>query len=321
MGSSRNDYTRFLPQEYRESRHVENLEAVWEPVLYREMGRHLDLIKEGVRGFALVRSNIRRSLTETLLERDETAETIIQRFLNRKFPGVDDLISQISPLVSRYPSQAAPEAVMICDDDDLRSITMDVEPGPSNHRNGKQLMGPPRRPVAPLTPGTSAGQNDIGHQSSTEMPSIPEIPAPSSSDDSHGSLSFLRTQTAKRLIDAVEVDPQRSPESATKKTKSPTSPRWADLVNRSLDFQDVEGQQYIFKDVRCGLGVWLVVWCGPGQRVPFVEHPLRGKSALDHWRRKGHPCHDTEDTFAYEIEDIVREYAYRGKDPDRMLIR
>lgn len=52
---------------------------------------------------------------------------------------------------------------MICDDEDLRSITMDVEPGPSSHRKEKQPMGSPPRPVAPLTPGTSAGQNDIGH--------------------------------------------------------------------------------------------------------------------------------------------------------------
>lgn len=315
MASSSNDYAQLLPQAYLESRHVENLEAVWEPILCQEMGRHLDLIKEGVRGFTLVRSNIHRSLTETSLERDETAEMIIQQFLNRKFPGVDELISQIGPLVSQYPSQAAPEAVMVYDDDDLRSFTMDVEPGPSNHRKGKQPMGPPPRPVAPLTPGTSSGQNDIGHQSASEAPSIPEFPVSLSSDDSNGSPSFLRRQTAKRLIDAVDFDPRRSPESATKKTKSPTAPRWADLVTKSLDFQDVEGQQYIFKDVRCGLGVWLVVWCGPGQRVPFLEHPLRGKGALDHWRRKCHPCHDTEDTSAYELEDIVREYAYRGKEP------
>jgi hypothetical protein len=312
MASSSNDYTELLPPAYRESRHVETLEAVWEPILYQKLGRHLDLIKEGVKGFTLVRSNIRRSLTETLLERDETAETIIQHFLNRKFPGVDDLISQIGPLVSQYPSQVAPEAVMVCDEDDRRSFTMDVEPGSSDHRKGEQSMGPPPRPVAPLTPGISARPRDVGHQSNSEALSIPEFPGPLSSDDSHGSPSFLRTQAAKRLLDAMEVDHPRSPESATKKAR--IAPRWASLVTKSLDFQDVEGKQYIFKDIRCGDGVWLVVWCGRGQQMPFLEHPLRGKGALDHWRRKGHPCHDTGITSAYELDDIVQEFAYRGKD-------
>lgn len=317
MASSSNDDAELLPPEYMESRLVENLEAVWEPVLYQKFGRHLDLIKEGVRGFTLVRSNIRRSFTEDALERDETAETIIQQFLNRKFPGVDDLISQIGPLVSQYPSQVAPEAVMVCDDDDRRSFTMDGEPGPSNHRQGKQPMGPPPRPVAPLTSGTSERPRDVGHQSTSEPLSIPEFPEPLSSDDSHGSPSFLRAQTSKRLFDAMEVGHPRSPGSAAKKAK--TSPRWASLVTKSLDFHDVEGKQYIFKDIRCGDGLWLVVWCGPGQRMPFLEHPLRGKGALDHWRRKGHPCHNTEKTSAYELEDIVQNHAYRGKDPSEKV--
>lgn len=313
MVSSTNDYTQQLPQSYRDSRHVENLEAVWEPILYREMGNHLDLIKEGVRGFTQVRSNIRRSLTETSLERDETAEMIIQQFLNRKFPGVDDLITQIGPLLSQYPSQAAPAAVVVCDDDDRRSFTMEAEPGSSRQRQGEQLMRPPPRPAAPLTPGTAPASNDVGHQSSSEPLCIPEFQERLPPDGSHSSPSSLRTQTSKRLFDAMMIDQPRSPESSTKKAK--TAPRWANLVNKSLDFHDVEGKQYIFKDVRCGDGVWLVVWCGPGQRTPFLEHPLRGKGALDHWRQKGHPCHDTGITSAYEFDDIVQEFAYRGKRP------
>lgn len=312
MTSNSNDYTQQLPRSYRDSRHVENLEAVWEPILYREMGKHLDMIKEGVRGFTQVRSNIRRSLTETSLERDETAEMIIQQFLNRKFPGVDDLIIQIGPLLSQYPpNQAAPAAVIVCDDDDRRSFTMEAEPGSSRQRQGEQSMGPPARPAVPPTPGTATASNDVGHQSPSEPLSIPEIQETLSSGSSHGSPSFLRMQTAKRMFDAMDIDQPRSPESSTKKAK--TAPRWANLVTKSLDFNDVEGKQYIFKDVRCGDGVWLVVWCGLGQQMPFLEHPLRGKGALDHWRQKGHRCHNTEITSVYELDDIVQEFAYRGK--------
>ncbi|KAG8160253.1 hypothetical protein KVR01_009789 [Diaporthe batatas] len=309
MVSSNNDYSQRLPQSYRDSRHVENLEAVWEPILYQEMGKHLDLIKEGVKGFTQSRSNIRRSLTETSLERDETAEMIIQQFLSRKFPGLDDLITQIGPLLSQYPSQVAPAAMVACDDDDRRSFTMEAEPGSSRQCQGEQSMGPPPRPAAPMAPATATAPNDAGHQSPSEPLSIPDFQPSLSSDGDHDSPIFLRTQTAKRSFDAMEVDQPRSPESSSKKAK--IAPRWANLVTKSLDFHEVEGKQYIFKDMRCGDGIWLVVWCGPGQRMPFLEHPLRGKGALDHCRQKGHPCHDTGITSAYELEDIVQEFVYR----------
>jgi hypothetical protein len=98
-----------------ESRDIKNIKAVWDPVLHKKMGRHLDLIKEGVKGLSRSLSEIRSVMTK--FERDETAELIIQQFLD-KVPGVREVVSQIDPLVSQHRSPAAPEVVMTYEDDD-----------------------------------------------------------------------------------------------------------------------------------------------------------------------------------------------------------
>jgi hypothetical protein len=98
-----------------ESRDIKNIKAAWDPVLHKKMSRHLDLIKEGVKGLSRSLSEIRSVITK--FERDETAELVIQGFLD-KFPGVRDLISQFDQLVSQHLSQPAPEVVMACEEDD-----------------------------------------------------------------------------------------------------------------------------------------------------------------------------------------------------------
>ncbi|KAI7785332.1 hypothetical protein LA080_007617 [Diaporthe eres] len=292
-----------LPREYVESRGIEKVRGTWIPLIDEEMSRHWDLIKEGIKGFSLAHAGMLSALTR--FERDETAELIIRQFVDDRFPGALDLISQIEPLVNQYPSHVVEEAVMVCDDHDIRSVTMDVEPGPSNYHRGESSMPPPPRPAAPLTPVTPAGPKGIRHQNDHEQPPVGDV----SSDTDHGSLALL--QTAKRSLDVVEVDNPRTPESPTKKAKSTTAPHSTGKVTKSVDFWEVEGQQYIFKDNQCGPG-WFVVRCGPGQRVPFLKHPLKGNIATDHFNDDDQPCHDSR--RIYTFDDVLREYTYRVND-------
>lgn len=308
MASSSDYIIQKLPQAYAESREIEKVRRVWNPILDEEMSRHWNLIKEGIKGFSLAHAGMLSVLAR--FERDETAELIIRQFLDDRFPGALDLISQIDPLVNQYPSHVVQEAVMLCDDDDVRSFTMDIEPGPSTYRRGESSMAPPPRPAAPLTPVTPGGPKGTRHQNAHEQPPVGDAPEDASSDTAHGSLALL--QTAKRSLDVVEVDHPRTPESPSKKAKSSTAPQPAGPVTKSVDFWEVEGQQYIFKDSQCGPG-WYVVRCGPGQRAPFLSAPLRGNVAMDHFNHDNQPCHDSR--RIYTFDDVLLEYTYRGKDP------
>lgn len=104
-----------LPRAYVESRDIRNIKAAWDPVLHKEMDRHLDLIKEGVEGLSRSLSEIRGVMTK--FERDETAELIVQGFLDRS-PGLREVVTQFHPLVSQHLSQPAPEVVVACEGDD-----------------------------------------------------------------------------------------------------------------------------------------------------------------------------------------------------------
>lgn len=295
-----------LPQAYAESRDIEQIRKVWNPSLYQEMSRHWDLIKEGIKGFSLAHAGMLSLITK--FERDETAELVIRQFLDDKFPGALDLISQIDPLVNQYPSRLVQEAVMVCDDDDTRSVTMDVEPGPSTHRRGESLMGPPPRPAAPLTPVTPTGSKGTRHQGDHEEPPVGNASEPSSSDTAHGSL--VLQQAAKRSLDVGELDQPLTPESPSKKAKTSTAPQSASPVTKSVEFWEVEGQQYIFKNDQWGPG-WFMVRCGSAQRAPFLKHPLRGSMVMDHFNDDDQTCHDSG--RIYTFDDVLRECTYRGK--------
>ena len=280
------------------------------PIVHEEMSTHLDLIRQGMQGFSLARSKIRAAFTRSR-ESDETAEMVIHQFLDNMFPGAQarDLFSRMDQLVNQYHSYVAPEAVMVCDDDDVRSMTMGVEPGSSsNHHHGTSCMGPPPRPAALLTSVTLAGPKDNMQHGAYELPPVRDDPEYLSSDTSHGCLTLL--QTAERPLDVVEIDEPRTPELPSKKTKGSTAPHLDSLVTKSVDFREVEGRQLIFVDRRYGPG-WFVLRCGPGQQKPFLKHPLRGNVAMDHFASEGHTCHDTN--RIYTLEDVLIENTYRGE--------
>lgn len=310
MAFSRYSVIRMLSQSYIESRNIEKTRNMWTPAFHREMSQHLDLIKEGIKGFSRLHADIVSFLTASMGEGDERADLCIRRALDELFPArALDLVSQIDQLLEHCPSQVAPEAVMVCADDDLRSFTVDLEPGPSNHRQGESSMGPPPRPVAFLTPETPAGPRHNVDEGTHEPPPIREDRDSLTSDTTHGSHALM--QTAKRTLDVAEIDHPHTPELPTKKAKSSTAQQLDGLVTKSVDFREVEGKQFIFKGSRYGDGRF-VLRCGSGQRKPFLKHPLWAKVAMNHFNSDGHPCHDTSRN--YTLEDVLIEYTYHGKD-------
>lgn len=306
MALNSDSVPRMLPQWYTESRDIEKTKDAWTSTIRQEMKRHLDLVKEGVKAFSQGHDELLSSMSQ--YERDETAELVIRQVTDDMIPGALDLISHMDQLVGQYTSQVAPEAVMVCDDDDSRSLTMGFEPGSSIRRQGESSMGPPPRPAVLLTPVTPAGPRgnaDDGAREPTPTRDDREF-LPSSA--SHGSLA--RLQTAKRSLEVVEIDDPRAPEPPTKKAKGSTAPRLDGLVTGSVDFREVEGKHFIFKDKRYGTG-WFVLRCGPNQREPFLQHPLRSNVAMDHFAGDGHVCHDTK--RIYTLVDVLIEFTSRGK--------
>ncbi|KAI3393552.1 hypothetical protein diail_4143 [Diaporthe ilicicola] len=309
MASSDDDIARMLPQDYVLSRDVERVRSIWNPVIHQEMSRHWEMIKEGMRGFKMTHDKIFSTFTN--YERNETAELILRDFLDNTFPGALELINEIDPVVNQYPSRTDPEAIMVCDYDDNRSVTMDLEAGPSSRRHGDSSMGPPPRPVAPLTPVTPAGLRDTADQGAREPPSVWDHPDSPSSGPAPGT-SSLR-QTAKRSLHVMEFDSPRSPESPTKKAKSSTGSQPAGLVTKTADLWEVEGEHYIFKDKRCGPG-WHVVLCTIGEGPEkFHEHPLENNVAINHFNPQDPKnkiiCHDT--SKKYTLDEIIRDFTYR----------
>lgn len=301
-----------LSQQYMDSREYESIKNEWSAVVRGVMSKRLEVIREGIKDFSRAQSWLLSEIAQRR-ERDDTAEQIIREISDDLLPGGLDLISQIDQLVNQHPSQnqhpshMVEEAVMICDDDDGRSFTMDVEPGSSTRRRGDALMGPPPSPAAPLTPVTPIGSKGTRNQTAHEEPSG-AAPEPPASETVHGSL--VLQQTAKRSLDVVEIGQPRTPESPSKKAKSSTAPQPACPVTKSVHFWEVEGQQFIFKNDQWGPGCF-IVRCGLGQRVPFLKHPLKGNAVMDHFNDDDQPCHDSR--RIYTFDDVLREYTYRGK--------
>lgn len=306
MALSSNIVIQELSQQYMDSREYESIKNEWSAIVRGVMSKRLELIRDGIKDFSRAHEWLLREIAQRR-ERDDTAEQIIREISDDLLPGGLDLISQIDQLVNQQPGHMVEEAVMTCDDDDGRSFTMDVEPGPSTRRRGNASMGPPPRPAAPLTPVTPTGSKGTRNQTAHEEPSGAATEHPFS-DTAHGSL--VLQQTAKRSLDVVEIDQPRTPESPSKKAKSSTAPQSVCPVTKSVHFWEVEGQQFIFKNEQWGPGCF-IVRCGLGQRVPFLKHPLKGNAVMDHFNDDDQPCHDSR--RIYTFDDILSEYTFRGE--------
>ncbi|KUI73821.1 hypothetical protein VM1G_09172 [Cytospora mali] len=234
------------------------------------------------------------------------------------FPGALELLTQIGPCINQYPSYVTNEPIPI-DDSDTRSVTMSAEPSPStqNRPESNTSMGPPPRPVGLLTLGPATptkGRNGDG--SGGPGPStIYDMPnSPPRDDTDHGPLSLQ--QTAKRSLDTLGTEASPSTGSPTKRAKkaAATQPVSPVKVTRTIDWWEVEGVEYIFKDKLCRRG-WYAIRCNigrqPGINPPgsFVKRPLEGNTALNHFNEQGHTCHDT--SKKYTIDEIIRDFAHR----------
>ncbi|ROW06761.1 hypothetical protein VMCG_04181 [Cytospora schulzeri] len=310
MATTDEAISRMLPSEYRESRDIEQVKRTWNPILRRELGKHWDMIKEGMKGFIQAQDEAVKALAK--YERDETAERVFRDFLDDVFPGALDILLQIGPTVNQYPGCSTDEEAMALDDSDARSVTMAPEPSSSSRAGPTTSMGPPPRPsmftmliTEPLNPATrgkteASGSGDPGPSSIFD---VPVSPPPASPD--HGPLTLQ--QNGKRPLASGSESAQAS-EMPNKKARK------ANGAQRTIDLWDVEAVEYIFKDKRCGPGYY-VIRCNVERHPPlghpgvFVKPPLEGTNALDHFNSPGHTCHDT--SKQYSIEEIIREFAYR----------
>lgn len=314
MASGNDAITRMLDPTYLASRDIEQVRKTWNPILHQEMGRHWDMIKEGMKGFAFAHTEMVKVLAK--YERDETAELVLHDFLDRMFPGALELLTQIGPYINQYPSCVTDEVILIIDDSDSRSVTMGPEPGSSRRPEPTTSMGPPPRPIGLLTPETPSRHRYGESSGDSGLSTIYDVPDSPPPDAAHGPLTLQ--QTAKRSLDTLDIEPAQSPGSPSKRAKKATGLQSVApaKVTRTIDLWEVEGTDYIFKDKRCGHG-WYVIRCNlgqqPGVNAPgkFVKNPLEGNTALNHFNDQSHTCHDTNRKWT--IEDIIRECAHRGK--------
>lgn len=300
-----------LPSEYRKSRGIEQVKKTWDPILRHEIGRHWEMIKEGMKGFSMAHDDVLKALAK--YERDETAEMICREFLDNVFPSALDVVAQLSPVVNKYPSYFTDAADMTIDNSDARSVTMGPVPGSSSRPSLKTSMGPPPRPCAPMIPEfgpATRGETKPRGEGSGKVDSpsvydlIPDSPLPDDTD--HGPLTLQ--QNGKRSRDTSGTEAPPTSETPNKRARK------ANRAQRNIEFDDVTGVEYIFKDNRCGYGHYDVIRCNVGkypalgQPGVFVTPPLESNTALDHYN-KGHACHDT--TKDYSIDDIIHEFAHR----------
>lgn len=78
--------SRMLPSEYRNLRDIEQVKKTWNPILHQEMGRHWDMIREGMKRFSLAYDEVLKALSR--YERDEVAEMVCREFLDNTFLGI-----------------------------------------------------------------------------------------------------------------------------------------------------------------------------------------------------------------------------------------
>lgn len=307
-----------LPSAYRESRDIEQVKKTWDPILRHVMGRHWEMIREGMEGFSTAHDDVLKAVAK--YEREETAELICREFLDNVFPGALDVLAQLGPVVNRYPNYFTDTSVdMAVDNSDARSTTMGPEPSSSSRPGQTTSMGPPPRPYPLMIPEfgpATRGEGSGKAGSPAVCDTITDSPPPEETD--HGPLTLQQSRKRNRDTTTTGTETPQTGEPATNKRT-----RKANATQRTIALSVVEGFEYIFKDKRCGPGHY-VIRCDVGD-YPRLDHPgvfvtppLEDDTALDHFNGRGHDCHDT--TRRYSIDDIIHEFAHRVTRPDSGLV-
>lgn len=308
-------------------KHPQQYQREWEPVLKKALGSHLDQMAESIRGFASARPLLLNFMSK--YEKSETVERIIREYVAAKLNNAPlHLLSEESTRNPQEQQSGSPvnvEPHFELDDDmdriDRRSVTMAAEPvtSPSTQRATVCAldMAPPPRPIAlmaPMTPITPA--RHTGFQA---------VAGPSTQADTPASDIVALRPAGKRLFDNLDSEEQQqqqqrtlpSPPKRSKPSSSGFATPFSVNVTRSLDWFDVETDEFIFRDGRCGSG-WYVVRCNIGKMphinkpTRFTQHPLHDNLALGHFNQK-EKCHSGPTKEKYTEEKILQNFAFRGE--------
>lgn len=293
-----------LPQRYRESRDIGQVRSAWRSLLVRCMGRHLEEIRMAIQNFSSAQSKFLGIVAR--YERDETAQRIIHEFAEDSIPGLIQLLSDTSlqGTVTKDP--------IMCDGDlDARSFTMGPDATTSLDLQARTSVGPPAAsrtvaPVAPMTPASTRSDERVSVAGPSGLRTLPT------------SLDVgIPTQRQKRPLEEAGQLP-RGADSPLKKARGETSFQKSSTfkVWRTIQLWEIDGDDYIFQEPRCGPG-WFIVRCnlskqvGVNEPVGFDRHPLEENVAMDHFNNKNLSCHDS--TTIYTLESIMQDFGHRGK--------
>lgn len=302
-------------------KHPQKHQREWKPALEKALGSHLDQMAESIRGFASARPLLLNFMSD--YEKSETAERLVREYVAEKLSNAPlHLLSEEPTRSPREQQSIIPvrdephfELEDNLDRMDRRSVTMAAEPvaGPSTqHAAICVSMAPPPRPIAPVAPMSpitpvrlQAVAGPSGQSSSRVTDKVPLRPA------------------GKRLFDNLEPEEQlqqQTPPSPPKRAKPSSSSSATPLsfnVTRSLDWFEVDSDEYIFKDARCGSG-WYVIRCNIGKiqhvnpPTRFTKHPFHNNLALEHFNQK-EKCHSGPPKGNYTEEMILQKFAIRGE--------
>lgn len=318
---------RVLPQRYRTP---QNQRREWDAMLRQELGSYLDQIEDSIRGFASARPRMLSILTK--YERDETADRILREYVEEKLNGVPlqllcDNFTRLrgeqhfTGFIIDGPGLELSDGVNRLD---RRSVTMAAEPmSPSGAQQAAMFMAPPPRPIAPVAPMSPETPWQSEHVQAVAGPSsrqrVSTAPQTIEAPD-----TAAPHPTSKRPVDSLVQEEQHDVlPSPTKRAKTSSARLILPIpmdITRFVDMFEVDGEEYIFKDARCGPG-WHVIRCNIGKMesvnspTRFTQHPLEDNVALDHFNQKL-KCHPVPPKNKYTEEMIIQKFAYRGKCSD-----
>lgn len=302
-------------------KHPQKHQREWEPVLEKALGTHLDQMAESIRGFATARPLLFDFMSD--YEKSETVERLVREYVAKKLESapLHLLLEEPphSPREQRSRSPVRDEPHFELEDDldsiDRRSVTMAAESvtGPSTQPPAVSIsMAPPPRPIAPVAP-----------MSPITPVRFQAVAGPSGQSSSHVADNVPLRLAGKRLFDNLEPEDQpqlQTPPSPPKRAKPSSSSSATPVsvnVTRSLDWFEVESDEYIFQDARCGSG-WYVIRCNIGKiqhvnpPTRFTQHPFYNNLALEHFNQK-EKCHSGPPKGNYTEEIILQKFAFRGE--------
>lgn len=278
---------RKLPRIYRSPHHHQQ---EWEAVLRQEIGKYFDQAEKGIRGYLAARPAVLKILT--IYERDETAQQLLHQYAEGEIRRIRNLLQNGNAVLQGVEATERPTSVVpaalepedIALRMDRRSVTRAPEPTMLPGRQTLNISTTVTAPLpvtvspqAPMTPNTTPGRQN----NSPAMPGPSSLRTRANTPVSHG----------KRPVDGLEPEQRQQhtpPPSKRAKKGSFDHPQPVSTIRVAGEFGwfEVENVEYIFQDVRCGPG-WYIIRCNVSLRLPnvnapacFTQHPLSSPGSL-----------------------------------------